>query len=260
MNIFMINLLSFIVSDCVRSTEQNVKIFHRNVDPDLHNGHAKPSQAERQITSWHIINKKPAARTNKYFVTWRPDLGEEREEEEHRDILSTILAKHEGDQVNFKPQFYFSHDKAPTSKPLVNSVSPPSSPSPPTTPTWSYKPVFNKIFSSKYRPTFQPSTTTPALSSTTITTTTTTTTTISTTTVLTTRRSVVTTSSVLSVDQTLDDGILKPFQSNLPFQEEETAPQSPSSFISYIRDLLVTFLRSDLISLNNICTFIIPLL
>ena len=74
MNIFMINLLSFIVCDCVTSTEQNVKIFHRNEDPDLHNGHAKPSQAEQQIPPWHIINKKPAARTNKYFVTWRPDL------------------------------------------------------------------------------------------------------------------------------------------------------------------------------------------
>ena len=205
MNILIINLVTLITCDCFSTNGQNVTIFHRTQSDDLHNGHAKPSEPEQQTSpAWRIINKKSKPRSNKYFVTWRPDLGEE----ENNKILEIISSKHRQKQQDYQPQFYFSHKKqTQTSQPIFNesltSLNPPetsTAPPPPTSPAWSYSPVFNTIFSvtPKYRPTFLPSKQTTALAlrsqstttvTTTVTTTTTTTTTSTTTTVGTTTSS-----------------------------------------------------------------------
>ena len=134
MIILIINLLSCIMCECIATNQQNSTIFHRHQEDDLHNGHAKPAEAEKVIPSWRIINKKSAPRSNKYFVTWRPDLSGGKEQNE--EILSIILEKHRQDQVKFRPQFYFPHQKqTQTLQPFLTesiiSVSPPpSSPAP----------------------------------------------------------------------------------------------------------------------------------
>ena len=227
---------------------KNILIYNRKLNDDVRNGHAKPTEAKRQVSSWHIINKKSAPRSNKYFVTWRPDLRDE--QEQNKEILDIILAKHQQERVQFNPQFYFHHDtkSTQTSQPFLtsafNSVSPPPSTSTPapTTPSWTYKPVFNTIFSAasntpEDRPSFQPTTVRPNVSTTTTTKTTTTMTTSST---ITTART-----SDSPLDQTLTGEISKPFQSNLPLEDEETILQSPASFIAYLRYVLSIFLRSE---------------
>ena len=79
MNILIINIASFIMSESVTNAK-NILIYNRKLNDDVRNGHAKPTEAKRQVSSWHIINKKSAPRSNKYFVTWRPDLRDEQEQ------------------------------------------------------------------------------------------------------------------------------------------------------------------------------------
>ena len=265
MNILIINLVTLITCDCFSTNGQNVTIFHRTQSDDLHNGHAKPSEPEQQTSpAWRIINKKSKPRSNKYFVTWRPDLGEE----ENNKILEIISSKHRQKQQDYQPQFYFSHKKqTQTSQPFLNESltslnAPPETSTahpPPTTPTtWSYSPVFNTIFSAtpKYKPTFLPSKQTTALALRLKSTTRTVATTISTITTSTTRTTTLTTTSptTASIRRTTstpiivqavydDDEILKPFQSNLPLEDEDTILQSPTTFIAYVRYIIVTALR-----------------
>ena len=251
MNIFIINLVTLITCDCFSTNHQNVTIFHRTHSDDIHNGHAKPSESEQQSSSaWRIINKKSESRSNKYFVTWRPDLWEE----ENKNNLS-IISSHQHKHQDFQPQFYFSHKKqTQTSQPFFNESltslnAPPETSTarpPPTSTVWSYSPVFNTIFSvkPKYKPTFLPSTRATAAALRLKSTTTTVTTSTSTSTTTTTTTGTTTSSRRRTTSATIvQTEILKPFQSNLPLEDEETIVQSPTTFLAYIRFIIITVLR-----------------